>query len=83
MERERARERVREHDTWTNSQLQALAEAHAILIQDYKCAEWRSQDPAIIHFPAAPTAGQAPQATTPLLIPRLNQLAQLAAVETR
>ncbi len=27
------------HDTWSNSQLQALVKAHARLIQDYKCAE--------------------------------------------
>ena len=68
------------HDTWSNSQLQALVKAHARLIQDYKCAEWRSQDPAVeIRAPAAPAADQVPQATTPLLIPPLNQLAQLPA----
>jgi hypothetical protein len=66
------------HDTWSNSQLQALVKAHARLIQDYKCAERRSesQDPAVeIRAPAAPAADQVPQVTTPLLIPPLNQLA--------
>ena len=68
------------HDTWSSSQLQALVKAHARLIQDYKCAEWRSQDPAgEIRAPAAPAADQVPQGTTPLLIPPLNQLAQLPA----
>jgi hypothetical protein len=68
------------HDTWSNSQLQALVKAHALLIQVYKCAEWRSQDPAVeIRAPAAPAADQVPQVTTPLLIPPLNQLAQLPA----
>jgi hypothetical protein len=57
------------HDTWSNSRLQALVKAHASLIQDYKCAEWHSQDPA----PVALAADQAPQANTPLLIPPLNQ----------
>jgi len=67
------------HDTWSNSQLQALVKAHASLIQDYKCAELGSQDPdAVIHSPAAPAAEQAPQAT-PLLVPPLNKLAQMAA----
>ena len=68
------------HDTWSNSQLQALVKAHARLIQDYKCAEWRSQDPAVeIRAAAAPATDQVPQVTTPLLIPPLNQLAQLPA----
>ena len=66
------------HDTWSTSQLQALVKAHACLIQDYKCAEWRPQDPADeIHAPAAPAPDQVPQAPTPLLIPPLNQLAHL------
>ena len=61
------------HDTWSNSQLQALVKAHARLIQDYKCAGWRSQDPADeIRAPAAPAADQVPQVTTPLLIPSLT-----------
>jgi len=55
------------HDTWSNSHLQALVKAHARL-QEYKCAERQSQDPA----PVAPAAAQAPQANTPLLIPPLN-----------
>ena len=42
--------------------------------------EWRSQDPADeIRAPPAPAADQVPQVTTPLLIPPLNQLAQLPA----
>jgi hypothetical protein len=56
------------HDTWSNSQLQALVKANARLIQEYKCAERHSQDPA----PVAPAAAQAPKANTPLLIPPLN-----------
>jgi hypothetical protein len=32
------------HDTWSNSQSQALTKAHDSLIQDYKCAEWQSQE---------------------------------------
>ena len=32
------------HDTWSNSQLQALTKAHDSLIQDYKCAEWQLQE---------------------------------------
>jgi hypothetical protein len=65
------------HDTWSNSQLQALVKANARLIQEYKCAERHSQDPA----PVAPAAAaQAPKANTPpLLIPPLNQLALLDA----
>ena len=59
-------------DTWSNSQLQALATAHAKLIQEYKCAEQHAA-------PADPAADQVPQAPTPLLIPPLNQLAQLRA----
>jgi hypothetical protein len=62
-------------DTWSNSQLQALATTHAKLIQEYKCAEQQPQHDA----PAAPAAAQVPQAPTPLLIPPLNQLAQLRA----
>jgi hypothetical protein len=31
-------------DTWSNSQLQALTKDHDSLIQDYKCAEWQSQE---------------------------------------
>ena len=67
------------HDTWSNSQLQALVKAHARLIQDYKCAEWRSQDPAVeIRAAAAPATGQVPQVTTsPHSL--FNQLAQLPA----
>jgi hypothetical protein len=68
------------HDTWSNSQLQALVKAHARLIRDYNCAEWRTQDPAIeMRAPATSGADQVPQVTTPLLIPPLNQLAQLPA----
>ena len=63
------------HDTWSNSQLQALVKANARLIQEYKCAERHSQDPA----PVAPAAAQAPKANTPLLIPPLNQLPLLDA----
>ena len=64
------------HDTWSNSQITSSK----ALIQDYKCAEWRSQDPGVeIRAPAAPAADQVPQGTTPLLIPPLNQLAQLPA----
>ena len=35
-----------DHDTWSNSvaQLQAFTKAHVSLIQDYKCAEWQSQE---------------------------------------
>jgi hypothetical protein len=48
--------------------------------EDYKCAEWRSQDPAVeIRAPAAPAANQVPQVITVLLIPPLNQLAQMPA----
>jgi len=55
-------------------------QAHASLIQDYKWAELGSQDPdAVIYAPAAPAAEQAPQATTPLLVPPLNKLAQMEA----
>ena len=54
--------------------IKALAKAHASLIQDYKCVEWLSQDPvAVIRAPVAHAADQVPQATTPLLIPPLNQ----------
>ncbi len=72
------------HDTWSSSQLQALVKAHASIIQDYKCAEWRSHDPAHeIRAPAAPAADQVPQVTTPLLIPPLDQLAQLPAASSQ
>ena len=55
------------HDTWSNSQLQALVKAHARLIQDYKCAEWRSQDPADeIRAPAAPVGIRFPRSSSPL-----------------
>jgi hypothetical protein len=68
------------HDTWSNSHLQAFVKAHARHIQDYKRAEWSSQDPAVeIRAPAAPATDQVPQVTTPLLIPPLNQLAQMPA----
>jgi hypothetical protein len=62
-------------DTWSNSQLQALATAHARLIHDYNCAEQQPQRDA----PVAPAAAQVPQALTTLLIPPLNQPAQLRA----
>ena len=39
------------------------------------CVERQSQDPA----PAAPVVDQGPQVNSPLLIPPLNQLAQLRA----
>jgi hypothetical protein len=69
------------HDTWSNFQLQALTKSHDSLIQEYKCAEWQSQDPdAVGRAPAAPAAEQVPQVTTLLLIPPLNQLDQLSAV---
>ena len=58
-----------------NSQLQALATAHARLIHDYNCAEQQPQRDA----PVAPAAAQVPQALTTLLIPPLNQPAQLRA----
>ena len=45
------------------------------LIQEYKCVERQLQGPA----PAAPVVDQGPQANSPLLIPPLNQLAQLRA----
>jgi hypothetical protein len=68
------------HDTWSNSQLQELVKAHGSLIRDYKCTEWQLQDPiAVIHAPVAPADVQAPQASTPLLIPPLNHLALLEA----
>ena len=67
-----------DHDTWSNSQLQALTKSNDSLIQEYECAEWQSQDPdAVGRAPAAPAADQVPQVTTPLLIPPLNQLAQV------
>jgi hypothetical protein len=77
------------HDTWSNSQLQALTKAHDSLIQDYKCAEWQSQE-VLANVArqsqepdaagrAAPAVDQVPQVTTPLLIPPLNQLALLSA----
>jgi hypothetical protein len=64
-----------DHDTWSNPQLQALVQTHARLIQEYKCVERQLQGPA----PAAPVVDQGPQANSPLLIPPLNQLAQLRA----
>ena len=78
--------------TWSNSQLQALTKAHDSPIQDYKCAEWQSQEvlanaarqsqepDAVGRAPAALAADQVPQVTTPRLIPPLNQLARLSAV---
>ena len=75
----RGEQDLSEHDTWSIIQLQALVKAHASLIQDDKCAERGSQDPNdVIHAPAAPAAeaSLAPQATTALLIPLHNQLAQ-------
>ena len=60
--------------------LQALVKAHESLIRDNRCAKWGPQHPdAATHAPAAPAKGQAPQDNTPLLIPPLNQLAQMAA----
>jgi hypothetical protein len=64
-----------DHDTWSNPQLQALVQTHARLIQEYRCVERQLQGPA----PAAPVVDQGPQVNTPLLIPPLNQLAQLRA----
>jgi hypothetical protein len=64
-----------DHDTWSNPQLQALVQTHARLIQEYRCVERKLQGPA----PAAPVVDQGPQVNSPLLIPPLNQLAQLRA----
>jgi len=64
-----------DHGTWSNPQLQALVQTHARLIQEYRCVEWQSQGPS----PAAPVVDQGPQVNSPLLIPPLNQLAQLRA----
>jgi hypothetical protein len=64
-----------DHGTWSNPQLQALVQTHTRLIQEYKCVERQSQGPA----PADPVVDQGPQVHSPLLIPPLNQLAQLRA----
>jgi hypothetical protein len=64
-----------DHDTWSNPQLQALVQTHARLIQEYKCVKRQLQGPA----PAAPVVDQGPQVNSFLLIPPLNQLAQLCA----
>jgi hypothetical protein len=63
----------------SSSQLQALAKAHVSLIRDYKYAEWGLQDPNdALHASAAPAAALVPLDTTTLLmIPPLNQLAQM------
>ena len=66
-----------DHDTWSNPQLQALVQTHARLIQEYRCVELQLQGPA----PAAPVVDQGPQVNPPLLIPPLNQLAQLRAAK--
>jgi hypothetical protein len=77
------------HDTWSNSQLQALTKAHDSLIQDNKCAEWQSQEVLAnaarqsqepdAAGRAAPAIDQVPPVITPLLISPLNQLALLSA----
>ncbi len=64
-----------DHDTWSNPQLQALVQTHARLIQEYRCVERQLQGPA----PADPVVDQGPQVNSPLLIPPLDQLAQLRA----
>lgn len=61
-------------DTWSNSQLQALATAHAKLIQEYKCAEQHAA-PALIPPPLRPGPHNS------LYLP-LNKLAQLRAART-
>ncbi len=64
------------HDTWSNTQSKALAQAHTTLIHDYKCAE---QQPQLDASAPPAAAAQVPQAPTPLLIPPLNQIALLLA----
>ena len=58
-----------------NPQSQALVQTYARRIQEYKCVERQPQGPA----QAAPVVDQGPQVHSPLLIPPLNQLAQLRA----
>ena len=52
-----------DHGTWSNTQLQALVQTHARLIQEYQCVERQLQGPA----PAAPVVDQGPQVNSPLL----------------
>ena len=56
------------HDTWSNTQLKALAQAHTTLIHDYKCAEQQPQ----LDAPAPPAAAAPGPHTSPHSPPQPN-----------
>jgi hypothetical protein len=58
-------------DTWSNSQLKALVEAHNSLLTDYKCTEWPAPANGNNNAPALD-----PQVSS-LLIPPLQKLASM------
>ena len=62
---------LQEPDSWSNSQLQALVQAHTSLMTDYKCSEWQAPDGG---NNAQDALAPAPQASS-LLIPPLQKLA--------